>query len=146
MDLKSRARARLLNGVVMRAIRRVGVSAGRLTHVVAQGEGPGTGYEGKAVPTSRAAHDPCMAKRNVVTILWFLTGWGVGNVLFSPMSILALAPALVLAALVYSDPMHLLWSRSDRQTRRVRPINEVADELDRRAAQHAPTEVDRLSS
>ena len=87
-----------------------------------------------------------MAKRGVVTILWFLTGWGAGNVLFGSTNMLALAPAIVLAAVVYWDPLHLLWSRPDRQTRRVRPINEVADELDRRGAQQPATEADRSSS
>lgn len=87
-----------------------------------------------------------MAKRDVVTILWFLTGWGVGNVLVGPMEMLALAPGVLLAAFVYWDPLHLLWSRSNRQSRRVRPINEVTDELDRRAAQQASAEVDRASS
>jgi hypothetical protein len=85
-------------------------------------------------------------KREVVTILWFLTGWGTGNVLFGSMNLFAFAPAIVLAALVYWDPLHLLWSRSDRRARTVRPINEVADELDRRAGQGAQGEVDRLSS
>ncbi len=87
-----------------------------------------------------------MAKRDIVTILWFLSGWGAGNVLFGSTNMLALVPGVVLAALVYWDPLHLLWSRSDRRSRRVRPINEVADELDRRGAQHPAAEADRSTS
>lgn len=87
-----------------------------------------------------------MAKREIVTILWFLTGWGVGNVLFGSMNMLALGPAIVLATLVYWDPLHLLWSRPDRQTRRVRPIDEVADELDRRGAKQPAAEADHSTS
>ena len=85
-------------------------------------------------------------KRHVVTILWFLMGWGVGNVLFGPGEMLGLVPGLALAALVYWDPLHLLWSRSHGDARRVRPINEVADELDRRVGPGSPGEADRLSS
>jgi hypothetical protein len=85
-------------------------------------------------------------KRDIVTILWFLMGWGVGNVLFGPTEMLGLVPGIVLAGLVYWDPLHLLWSRSHRDARRVRPINEVADELDRHAGPVPSTEADRLSS
>lgn len=87
-----------------------------------------------------------MAKRNVVTILWFLVGWGVGGIFVGPMDMLGLAPGVALAAFVYWDPLHLLWTRSNAQARRVRPINEVADELDGQAAQRASAEVDRASS
>lgn len=87
-----------------------------------------------------------MTKRHVVTILWFLAGWGGGNVLVGSMNVLALAPGVVLAAFVYWDPLHLLWSSSNVPSRRVRPINEVADELDAHAAQRASAEVDRASS
>ena len=85
-------------------------------------------------------------KRDIVTILWFLMGWGVGNVLFGPTEMLALVPGIVLAGLVYWDPLHVLWSPSHRDARRVRPINEVADELDRRAGPGSSGEADRLSS
>jgi hypothetical protein len=85
-------------------------------------------------------------KRNIVTILWFLMGWGVGNVLFGPTEMLALVPGIVLAGLVYWDPLHVLWSPSHRDARRVRPINEVADELDRRGAQRSAAEADRSTS
>jgi hypothetical protein len=86
-----------------------------------------------------------MKKRDIVTVLWFLMGWGIGNVLFGSTNVLAFAPGVGLAVLVYLDPLHVLWSRSSTDTRRVRPINEVAEELYRRAAQ--PTaEADRSTS
>lgn len=86
-----------------------------------------------------------MKKRDIVTVLWFLMGWGIGNVLFGSMNLIAFAPGIVLAALVYLDPLHVLWTRSNADARRVRPINEVADELDRRVAQ-PPAEADRSTS
>ena len=86
-----------------------------------------------------------MKKRDIVTVLWFLMGWGIGNVLFGSMNLLAFVPGVVLAVLVYRDPLHVLWTRSNTDARRVRPINEVADELDRRGAQPS-AEADRSIS
>ena len=104
-----------------------------------------TGYERKGRRPSWSVHDRGVKKRDIVTVLWFLMGWGIGNVLFGSMSLLAFAPGVVLAALIYLDPLHVLWSRPIADARRVRPINEVADELDRRGAQQ-PAEADRSTS
>jgi hypothetical protein len=75
-----------------------------------------------------------MGKRNLATVLWFLAGWSGGGMLVGIMelpSLLAFAPGLLLAGLVRWDPAGLLWGRA--ATRRVRPINELADQLDRQA-------------
>lgn len=80
-----------------------------------------------------------MGKRNFATVLWFLAGWSLGGLLAVLMglpSVLALVPGILIAGLVRWDPTGLLWARSATR-RRVRPISEVADELDRQAA--APT-------
>ncbi|HET9852344.1 MAG TPA: hypothetical protein VFP56_07545 [Candidatus Limnocylindrales bacterium] len=74
-----------------------------------------------------------MNVRNVSTVLWFLAGWsGAGLVvgfLALPTSI-ALLGGLAAAALVRWEPSGRLWGTTQR---RVRPIEEVAAELDAQA-------------
>ena len=79
-------------------------------------------------------------KKNVAMVLWFLAGW-FGASLFVGYGelppALALLPGIVLAVLVRWDPTGQIWSRSvtgKRIVRTVRPINEVAAELDRKNA------------
>lgn len=77
-----------------------------------------------------------MKKRNLATVLWFLAGWSAGGLLVGIMglpSVLAFVPGVLIAGLVRWDPAGWLWTRPATQ-RRVRPINELADELDRQAA------------
>ena len=92
-----------------------------------------------------------MGKRNVATVLWFLAGWSLGGLFVGIMglpSLLAFVPGVLIAGLVRWDPAGMLWTRQTT-TRRVRPINEVADELDRRngapVAPLASVEGDRSS-
>ena len=92
-----------------------------------------------------------MGKRNLATVLWFLAGWSLGGLLVGFMglpSLLALVPGVLIAGLVRWDPAGMLWTRRTT-TRRVRPINEVAAELDRQAgapaASLASVEGDRFS-
>ena len=85
-----------------------------------------------------------MTKRNLATVLWFVTGWTLGALLAAFLglpSILALALALSFAAIVRWDPTGVLWTRSGT----VRPINEVAAELDRKAEGRAGTEAEPRS-
>ena len=75
-----------------------------------------------------------MNVRNLSTVLWFLAGWsGTGLVVgFLGMpSSWALLGGLAAAALVRWEPSGRLWGASG--TRRVRPIEEVAAELDAQA-------------
>ena len=74
-----------------------------------------------------------MNKRNVATILWFFAGWvASGSVLAMsglPADLGAVVGAVV-AGMVHWDPAGWIWMRPTAQ-RRIRPINEVAAELDR---------------
>lgn len=86
-----------------------------------------------------------MNKRNVATLLWFLMGWSLALVLaaFAGLpSILAPVLAIGLGALVRWDPNHLLWP-SAPIARRVRPMNELAHELENNAANRAVAGSDR---
>ncbi len=77
----------------------------------------------------------CMGKRNLATVLWFLAGWSAGGLFVGIMelpSLLAFVPGVLMAGLVRWDPAGLLWTRRE-PARRVTPINEFANELDRRA-------------
>ncbi|HET7180905.1 MAG TPA: hypothetical protein VFI15_01595 [Candidatus Limnocylindrales bacterium] len=74
-----------------------------------------------------------MNKRNVATVLWFLAGWVSAGGVFAmsglPSDLGAVVGAVV-AGLVRWDPAGWIWARPVA-TRRIRPINEVAAELDR---------------
>ena len=53
-------------------------------------------------------------KRVVAGFLWFLAGWGIGNVMVEMLgtgSVVGPLLGLVLAALVMSDPFSLFWGR-----------------------------------
>ena len=74
-----------------------------------------------------------MSKRNLATGLWFFAGWvGAGGVFaMSGMPAdLGIAVGVVVAGLVRWDPLGWIWAKP-ATTRRVRPINDVAAELDR---------------
>lgn len=76
-----------------------------------------------------------MSKRNLATVLWFFAGWvGAGGVFaMSGMpSDLGVVVGAVVAGLVRWDPAGWIWAKPAPQ-RRVRPINQVAAELDRAA-------------
>ncbi len=77
----------------------------------------------------------CMGKRNLATVLWFLAGWSAGGLFVGIMglpSLLAFVPGVLIAGLVRWDPTGVLWTRQVPQ-RRVTPINDFANELDRQA-------------
>ncbi len=81
------------------------------------------------------AESPGVNIRNLSTALWFLAGWsGAGLVVgfFALPTILALVGGLAAAALVRWDPSGRLWTRPTQ--RRIRPIEEVAAELDGQVA------------
>ena len=86
--------------------------------------------------SSRAVEgDPALAmiRRFVVTGLWFLAGWSAGALSFGLAGLpplLAVVPALISATWVWMDAR--AWTVSPRVTRRVRPADEVAAELDRK--------------
>lgn len=74
-----------------------------------------------------------MSKRNLAAILWFFAGWVAAGGVFAMSgmpSSLGMAVGAVVAALVWWDPAGWIWARPVAQ-RRVRPINDVAAELDR---------------
>ena len=76
-----------------------------------------------------------MNVRNLSTALWFLAGWsGAGLVVgfLALPSSWALVGGLAAAALVRWEPSGRLWGVQAQ--RRVRPIEEVAAELDARGA------------
>ena len=76
-----------------------------------------------------------MSKRNLATILWFFAGWvGAGGVFaMSGMpSDLGIVVGVVVASLIRWDPAGWIWPKPAPK-RRVRPINDVAAELDRAA-------------
>lgn len=76
-----------------------------------------------------------MNKRNLATVLWFFAGWvGAGGVFaMSGMPAdLGIVVGAVVAGLVRWDPAGWIWAKQVT-TRRVRPINEVAAELERNA-------------
>ena len=82
----------------------------------------------------------------LAAFLWFLVGWSGGGFvtgLLGMAPVAAFLPGVLLAALVLWDPTGALGGRR-HAVRRVRPINEVAAELER--AERAPvTEADRIS-
>lgn len=86
-----------------------------------------------------------MNVRNLATVLWFMAGWsGAGLVvgLLGLPSPLAIAGGVATAALVRWDPSGRLW-KTGSGARRVRPIEDVARELDERAAVPSPAAEER---
>ena len=82
-----------------------------------------------------------MKVRVAATVLWLLVGWSATGIfvgLLGLPSALAAVGAIATAMFVWFDPSGRLWSRPSA-SRRVRPIEEVAAELDERARQ-APAE------
>jgi hypothetical protein len=76
-----------------------------------------------------------MNKRNLAAILWFFAGWMAAGGVFAVTGLpINLGPVvgLAVAGLVWWDPAHLIWPRQ-ANVRRIRPINEVAAELERNA-------------
>ena len=76
-----------------------------------------------------------MIKRNLATAMWFVVGWTGGSLLFGFLGApgaLALVPALAIAMVVHIDPMGAIWPADPNRGRRVRPIEELAAELDRK--------------
>lgn len=83
----------------------------------------------------RLARFLLMNVRNLSTVLWFLAGWsGAGLVVgfLALPSAWALVGGFAAAALVRWEPSGRLWGAQAQ--RRVRPIEEVAAELDGQAA------------
>jgi hypothetical protein len=81
-----------------------------------------------------------MNKRNVATVLWFLMGWTVGSVLavmFNLPSYIGIVMGFPFAAAVRYGPLGRLWSEAPPRSS-VRPADEVAEALDRKAAGSAP--------
>lgn len=77
-----------------------------------------------------------MNVRNLSTALWFLAGWSGAGLIVGFLALptsWALLGGLAAAALVRWEPSGRLWGAQAQ--RRVRPIEEVAAELD---AQNAP--------
>lgn len=87
-----------------------------------------------------------MNKRNLAAILWFLAGWVAAGGIFAMSgmpSSLGIGVGAVVAGLVWWDPAGWIWARPTAQ-RRVRPINEVAAELER-AKQAPATDAERIT-
>ena len=88
-----------------------------------------------------------MKVRTLSTMLWFITGWSatgfVVGVLALPSS-LALVGGIATAMIVWFDPTGRLWGQA-KPTRRVRPIEEVAAELDSQAGIRGREAVERQS-
>jgi hypothetical protein len=87
-----------------------------------------------------------MPKRIFITILWLAVGWTLGSMLtffvgFPPGFDLALS--VLLGVIVYWDPAHLIWASSTSGARTVRPVDEVAEDLERGASQRAGADGDR---
>jgi len=83
-----------------------------------------------------------MAKRNLGAVLWLIAGWSGGGLLAGILGLpteLGLIPGVMLAVLVRWDPTGAIWSRSVTGKRIVRPINEFAAELEKRAPAPAGT-------
>lgn len=85
-----------------------------------------------------------MTKRNLAAVLWFLAGWTLGALLAAFIGLpYLLAPVLgiLFGAIVRWDPTALLWSPSSPD-RRIRPINEVAAEVDNMSDRWQATQAD----
>jgi hypothetical protein len=88
-----------------------------------------------------------MKVRTLSTMLWFITGWSatgfVVGVLALPSS-LAMVGGIAIAMIVWFDPSGRLWGKAKPQ-RRVRPIEEVAAELDSQAGNRAREAIESQS-
>ena len=80
-----------------------------------------------------------MNVRNISTLLWFLAGWSGTGLLVGltglPTS-WGLLGGLVVAAVIRWEPSGRLWGTAS--SRRVRPIEELAAELDAKSGVGAP--------
>src|SRR5919107_1522003 len=125
MDCSRRTRARQLTRDSW-AARAVGAGAG--THRTSGGRA-GTNEEwlaSRVVSIVRTVN-----VRNLSTVLWFLAGWSAAGLVVGFLALpsaLAMLGGLAAAALVRWEPSGRLWGV--QATRRVRPIEEVAAELD----------------
>jgi len=88
-----------------------------------------------------------MNKRNLAAVLWFLAGWSGGGLLqiFGLPSIAAFVPGLLLGGLVLMDPAGWFSPGRPSTKRVVRPINEVAAELDRKSERWSGAEAENRS-
>jgi hypothetical protein len=89
-----------------------------------------------------------MKKRVAAAILWAAVGWVGGELvtgIFGAPSFIALIPAVLMPAFVLWDPTGMLWGRSFTGKLIVRPINELAAELDARNAPPPSAEAERIS-
>ena len=88
-----------------------------------------------------------MNKHNLAAVLWFLAGWSGGGLLtvFGLPTIAAFVPGIVLGGLVLWDPVGWFSVRRPTTKRVVRPINEVAADLDRKSERWAGAEADHRS-
>ena len=87
-----------------------------------------------------------MSKRNLATVLWFFAGWVAAGGAFAMSGMpadLGIVVGAVLAGLVRWDPAGWIWAKPAPQ-RRIRPINDVAAELERHAGAPA-AEAERLT-
>jgi hypothetical protein len=88
-----------------------------------------------------------MNKRNVATVLWFLAGWSLGGLVVGLAGLPAVGayvPGVLAALWVRWDPAGILWTRPGTGQRIVRPINEFAEELEKREAAAAGTDRVRI--
>lgn len=91
-------------------------------------------YEGCVVCEAFSSDSSGVNVRNLSTVLWFAAGWsGAGLVIgfLGLPSWWAMVGGLVAAAIVRWEPTGRLWGT--QPTRRIRPIEEVAAELDTQA-------------
>ena len=89
-----------------------------------------------------------MIKRSLGGALWFCAGWVIFGALLGMAGLpndIGIVFGLAVGGFVLWDPTGHLWTVQARGRRRIRPINEVAAELDARASlapsaegEHAP--------
>jgi hypothetical protein len=85
-----------------------------------------------------------MNVRNLSTLLWFLAGWSAAGLIVGFLALptsWAILGGLGAAALVRWEPSGRLWGQQAQ--RRIRPIEEVAAELDGQAAPGAASAGER---
>lgn len=109
------------------------------------------GTNGPLAPGVVRATMPLMktnALRVTGTLLWFAVGWSAAGFVAGYAglpSFVALVGGVLVAMVVWFDPTGHAWGKSHRAARRVRPIEEVAAELDQRAAAGAPEALERTA-